>query len=274
MVARASTAGDGGFEFRNVPPGSYTVQAWGRSITGAGNLNASEFGSVPVTVSGPNVMGLVVKVSRGATARGRVVFDDDRVARPKPAEVRVAGRPVDFDRAPLSGGPTPTEMHDDWTFDALNLAGSWVIRADLQSADWSLKRIMLDGKDVTDTPLEFKGKDVDGLEVVLTSRSASLGGAVADASGRPTGRYTVLVFAVDPARWAFPSRFIAIGRPNQNGRFKITGLPPEDYLAVAVPALQGTEWQDPEFLESLRSFAQTVTLGEGDAKTLDLRMKR
>lgn len=274
MVARAVPSRDGSFVFRNVPPGSYTVQAWGRSITGGGNLNASEFGTLPVTVSGPDLLGLVVNVARGASARGRVVFEDSSVAQPKPNQVRVAGRPVEFDTAPLGGGPTPTEMHDDWTFEIQNLAGAWVIRADVQSPDWTLKQITLVGKDVTDTPIEFKGKDVNGLEVTLTTRNASMAGAVTDANGRPAGRYNVIIFAVDPVKWIFPSRFIAVGRPNQDGRFKVTGLPPENYLVIAMPALQGSEWQDPDYLESLRPLAQAITLADGEARTLDLKLRK
>ncbi len=273
-MARAISSRDGSFLFRNVPPGTYTVQAWGRSIGGGGNLNASEFGSLPVAVTGPDVLGVVVNVARGASARGRVVFEEGSATQPKPGQVRVAGGPVEFDAAPVAGGPTPTEMHDDWTFALHNLTGSWVIRADVQSADWTLKRITLEGKDVTDTPIEFKGKDVDGLEVTLTSRNASIAGAVADASGRPAGRYSVIVFAADPSRWAFPSRFLAVGRPNQDGRFKVTGLPPENYLVLAVPALQGSEWQDPDLLETLRPFAQAITLSEGEARTLDLKLRK
>ena len=176
--------------------------------------------------------------------------------------------------APMGGGPNPTEMNDDWTFAIHNLRGSWVFRADVQSADWTLKRITLDAKDVTDTPITFTDKDVEGLEVTLTARNASVSGSVTDANGRPTGRYTIVVFAADRSRWTFPSRFLAVGRPNQNGQYKVTGLPPESYLIVAVATIQGSEWQDPEFLEALRPFAQSITVTEGDAKTLDLKLRK
>ena len=273
-MARAISGPDGSFLFRNVPPGLYTVQAWGRPITAAGNLNASEFGSCPVAVAGPDVLGVIVNVARGASARGRLVFEAGNAPQAKPGQVRVAGRPVAFDTAPMAGGPNPTEMNDDGTFAIHNLAGSWVLRADIQSAEWALKSITLEGKDVTDTPIEFEGKDVEGLEVTLTSRHGSIGGAVADANGRPVRSYSVVVFAADPLKWTFPSRFLSVGRPNQDGRFKVTGLPPENYLVLAVPTLQGAEWQDPDYLETLRPFAQAITLGEGDAKTVDLKLRR
>ena len=52
------------------------------------------------------------------------------------------------------------------------------------------------------------------------------------------------------------------------------GLPPEDYLVVAIPPVQGTTWQDPEFLALLRGRATAVTLAEGQKQTLDLRLLR
>jgi protocatechuate 3,4-dioxygenase beta subunit len=274
MATRALAGKDGRFTLRGVPPGSYTIQAWGRPIGQGGNLNSAEFGSLPLTVTSTDVVGLVVRTSRNAAARGRVVFEDGPVPPIPFRQVRVAGRPVEFDSAPMGGGPNPNTMNDAGAFEILNLAGRWVIRADVVSPDWSLKRVTVDGKDVTDTPTEFKDKDVEGIEVVLTARNASVAGAVLDERGRAIGNYSVVVFSVDPKRWTFPSRFVALGRPNQQGRFKVTGLPPEDYLVVAVPPLAGTEWQDPEFLEGLRNVAQPITVVEGDSKTIDLRIKK
>jgi len=274
MMARVIASKDGRFEFRNVPPGTYTIQAWGRPVAQGGNLNAAEFGWLPVSVGGTDLANVAVKVAPGVSARGRIVFEDSQVPLPAPRQVRVAGRPVEFDSAPMIGGPVPTATKADWSFEVQNLAGPQVVRADVQSPDWALKRITLDGKDVTDTPIDFKDKDVDGLEVLLTTRNASISGSVADEAGRAAGRYTVIAFALDPSRWTFPSRFIAVGRPNQDGRFRVANLPPEDYLVVAVPTLQGTEWQDPDYLASLRSIARHVTLTEGEARTIDLTLRR
>ena len=54
----------------------------------------------------------------------------------------------------------------------------------------------------------------------------------------------------------------------------MAGLPPEEYLAVALPGVGGTAWQDPEFLESLRRMATPVRLSEADARTLVLKFVR
>ena len=274
LTARTAGGADGRFTFRNLSPGVYTIQAWGGPITQAGNLNSSEFGWLPLNVAGSEVTGLVVRTSRNAAARGRVVFEEGSVPPVPFRQVRVAGRPVELDSAPMGGGPNPTTMNEDGTFEILNLSGRWVIRPDVTSPDWTLKHVTLGGKDVTDAPIDFKDKDVEGLEVVLTTRNPSIGGAVLDDRGRAIGNFSVIVFAADSRRWTYPSRFVALGRPSQQGQYKIGGLPPEDYLVVALPPITGGEWQDPEFLESLRPLAQPVTLVEGDAKSIDLRLKR
>jgi protocatechuate 3,4-dioxygenase beta subunit len=274
LVTRTLAGKDGRFTFRGVPGGPYTIQAWGRPIGQGGNLNSAEFGSQTVTVGPTNASNLVVRVSRNAAARGRVVFEDGPVPSIPFRQVRVSARPVEFDTAPVAGGPNPNTMNDDGTFEILNLVGRWVIRPDITSPDWSAKQVLLDGKDVIDTPIDFKDKDVEGIEVRLTARNPSVSGSVLDDRGRPMRSYSVVIFSADPRRWAFPSRFVALGRPNQQGQFKVTGLPPDDYLVIAVPPIATTDWQDPEFLESVRALAQAITLSEGDAKTMELKIKQ
>lgn len=58
------------------------------------------------------------------------------------------------------------------------------------------------------------------------------------------------------------------------GRFEIRTLPADDYLAVALPNVTGTEWMDPEFLQSIRLLATSFALVEGESKTLELKLKR
>jgi hypothetical protein len=272
LFARAVSEADGAFTFRNVPPGTYTIQGYGRQVANAGNLGASQFGWLPVAVAEEDQPNLIVRVAKGPSLRGRITFEGDTAPRPRPNEVRVTASPVEFDAAPIGGGPPPSQMHDDYTFEVGNLSGRRAIRVTIRSPAWSVKRIVVDGKDVADTPVEFRGRDVENVEVVLTSLGPTVAGGVRDSDGEPVRDYNVVFYAADPSRWTFPSRFIALGRPNQDGRYLVRGLPPEDYLAVAVGALQGTEWQDPEFLERMRPMATPLTLREGDAKTIELTL--
>jgi hypothetical protein len=99
-------------------------------------------------------------------------------------------------------------------------------------------------------------------------------GAPVDGMGRPVVDYGIVVFADDATLWKYPSRFVATARPDQQGRFKITNLPPGRYLADALEYVEAGQEQDAEYLESLRPLATPFTLSWGDAKMLDLKLTK
>ena len=80
------------------------------------------------------------------------------------------------------------------------------------------------------------------------------------------------MFSSDAEKWAEDSRFVRATRPDQQGQYRISGLPPGEYLAVAVDYVQEGMWNDPEYLESLRRAAQKFTLGEGSSQAITLKL--
>ena len=51
-------------------------------------------------------------------------------------------------------------------------------------------------------------------------------------------------------------------------------MPPGEYYLIAVPEEQAPpDWRDPKTLEALARLATQVSIGEGEHKTLDLRIK-
>jgi 5-hydroxyisourate hydrolase-like protein (transthyretin family) len=275
-LARGSTAPDGTFVLRNVPQGMYTMQGFAPpppDYRGPGNLNAFPFGWMPLDVGDANLDGLVLKTTSGATLRGKIVLDDTAVAPPAAGQIRVMTIPVEFDSAPVGGGPEPFQMHDDFTFELARQSGVRRIFVNVASPQWSLKKITLNDIDITDTPVDLRTKDVEGVTVVISPKVTRVSGGVTDDKG-PVADYVVVVFSSDPTKWIDRSRFIAIGRPTQQGRFTVGGLPPEDYLAIALPNVVGFEYMDPEFLQQLRVLATSFTLGEGESKTLELKLRR
>jgi hypothetical protein len=78
--------------------------------------------------------------------------------------------------------------------------------------------------------------------------------------------------AADPERWNPGTRFIGSARPDQNGRYSLSGLPPGDYLVVAVDYVERGQAEDREFLTAMRSKALAVSLAEGEAKPLNLKL--
>jgi 5-hydroxyisourate hydrolase-like protein (transthyretin family) len=270
LMGRLATGPDGAFMFRNVAPGTYVIQAFGRPV-GAGNLGAAPFASLPLTVAGgSDITDVQVEVPPGARARGRIVFEGGE---PLPNRVIVSPRSVNFASAPVGGGPPQSVTREDWTFEVNNMSGIRVISAIVGSAQWTLKKVTRDGRDITDEPVDFRDGDVTGLEITLTRLGTTLSGTVMDAD-KPASDCSVIVFALDPARWTFPSRHFGQGRPDSQGRFEIRGLPPDNYLALALPTQRGTDWQDPEFLQQHVGFATGFSLAEGGTATVALKVVR
>jgi 5-hydroxyisourate hydrolase-like protein (transthyretin family) len=274
VFARAAAGPDGAFTLRNVPPGQYTLQGYGRPPAGGPqNLNAGPFGWLMVAVDGEDQAGLVLRVSPGTSLRGRIVLAESSGPPLTPNDVMVATVPIEFDSAPVAGGPPPSVHRDDWTFEVSHQSGQRLIRVSTRSPAWMLDRVTLDGRDITDTPIDFRKADVNDVEVVLTSRVSAVEGHVSAPDGKPLAEYTVILFATDDRKWTDRSRFLLSARPAQDGRFRLQGVPPDDYLAVALPYVQGLEWTDPEFLAAVRDRATRVTVAEGETQTIALVLR-
>jgi hypothetical protein len=167
----------------------------------------------------------------------------------------------------LGGG----RVADDGTFQLRGLAGPQMIRMGNVPAGWAVKSIMLEGQDITDTPYDFKpGHDIAGITVTLTDRLTDLSGAVHDLRGQVVKDYVLVVFAQDSKFWGGQSRFVRTTRPNQDGVFSLKGLPPGQYYAVAVEALETGTQNDPAVLERLKPKGKAFSLTEGQTLTLDL----
>jgi hypothetical protein len=83
-----------------------------------------------------------------------------------------------------------------------------------------------------------------------------------------------VVFSDDPQHWTHAnSRYVVGARPDQDGRFQVKNLPAGGYYAIAVEYLAQGDWNDPEVLERLKLNATKFTLGEGEIKSLDLKLK-
>jgi carboxypeptidase family protein len=268
--SNATTRADGTFQLNGLAPGTYNVVARPQGMPAA----ESEFGQARVTVGSEDVDNILIVTGRGAIARGIVTTDDNTAPPFRPQLVSLFARPFEPDVMAVGGGEG--RVTDDWTFEMTGLSDRRVLMVNVaESPDWMLKSITLNGVDVTDSPLEFvPGQLVEGLQITLTRKRTELSGNIIDASSRPETDATVIAFAQDAKRWTPGSRFIRTARTNQDGRYNLRGLPPEDYFVVAVRDIEPGEWQDPEVLESLRDVAMQVSFNEGETKVQDLKTAR
>jgi hypothetical protein len=253
---------DGTFTILNVVPGEYML-----TVNGRGNGSATpEVASMPLAVGNDDLAGVSVATSKGGTIRGTVVADGGKV---QTTNIQVSVQPL----RPTPGGFLPrTQVNSTGTFELNGLVGAHLVRVDRLPEGWVLKSIRANGRDITDTALEFRGSESANVQVLLTNRVSEVSGAV-KANGQPVTSASVVLFPEDAAQWAFPSRRVRMVRVDQTGVFRARSLPPgERYLAVAVDYLEQGEFQDPLFLERMKGRATGFSLGEGENKNVDLAL--
>lgn len=267
-AAETRARADGTFELANLPPGSYSVQAWVR-----GTVNAPpEFGAALVQVAGADT-DVALRTDAGGTLHGRVVLRAaGRQVAFRPSLVEITARPATQDvRLPV-GAAAAARVRADWTFELRGLSGARVLRVSGLPAPWALEAITLAGDDVTDEPIALRpGRVATGLEVVLTTRATEIDGTVEQPqSGRSP--ISVVVFPIDRSHWEPHDRRVQIRRASADGGFRIRGLPPGDYLAVAVPYVWQGEWTDPDFLDRASISATRVRLAPAERKAVRLQL--
>jgi hypothetical protein len=135
-----------------------------------------------------------------------------------------------------------------------------------------MKSVRLADVDVTDTGIDFRGDDVENIEIQLTRTRTVVTGLVRDSEGRPVTDTTIVLFSDDQARWGARTRYIGVAHPDQTGRYTIEGHPPGRYRVIALDDVEEGEDRDPDLLNGWRTRAATVDLGEGETRTLDLKL--
>jgi len=258
---------DGAFSLASVPPGRYRLSV--RALPP--DSDTPMFASQAVTVSGVDVTGLVLSLGAGAELSGTVVaegsgrgsgFDLGQIR----ISVRAPGRQLFGEGATATASP-------EGTFVVRGIsAGPQLVNVSRLPRGWTLKQVLLGGRDVADVPIDVRGSErMTGAVVVITDRATEVSGIVRDNRGEPNVEATVVLFAADTDYWGPSSRRIDAVRPDQTGRFVARGLPAGEYFAAAVEVVEQGEWFDPQFLEGLTANATRVSLADGDVKTVDVR---
>jgi hypothetical protein len=172
-------------------------------------------------------------------------------------------------------GPSQSRVDKDGNFSIEGVpAGMHLIRPQNQVRGWVLKSVTSGARDVTDTPFELRsGQKITNVVVTFTDQISQLTGTITNAQGNPVTEYTVLAFPADTSLWRPQARQIMTARPDQTGNYAIKGLPPGEYYVTTVDPSEQGEWFEPAYLEQHRPGASRVTLSEGDAKTVDFRVR-
>jgi hypothetical protein len=247
--ALGTVSQDGTFEVSHVPPGEFWVTVCcGKPGT------AREAGSVPVTVSAEDVSGVAVVTTPGTMVRGSVVFEPARpestfqlraMSAEGPSGVVVLGN--GFDAVDSDGGFSFAGLSGRVFFQPVN-------------GHWTIKSIVLDGKEIVDEPLDLSGKGaVTGLRVTVTDRQTHLLGVVKDDRGHTMAEQLVVLMRADGAP-ALPGQRIRTVRTDDGGRFHLVGMRPGAYVVGVVDDLEPGYHFSPDFQERLRTRGRSFSL--------------
>jgi protocatechuate 3,4-dioxygenase beta subunit len=265
MQSAAPVRPDGKFELAGLAPGEYLLRAQSRGGSDEGTETASE----KVTAAGEDIADLHLVAIKPSAITGRFVVDPAAAGAPPTLSVGATS----MDPSTPNFGGTTSRNSDDGTFVLKAPPGRMRLFLLNSPAGWTIRSVHANSVDVTDTGIEVKAnQDVGGVEIELTNRLTSLSGIVTNSRGEAAKDYVAVAFARDRARWTGISRYQMTGRPDQDGRYKITGLPSGDYYIVALESMEPGAAGDPDFLESIRQSATMFSLNEAETKSIDLRL--
>jgi hypothetical protein len=274
---------DGTFVFRRVPAGRYHLEA--------GNLGAmlrnvvpdrsdaetvlppAFWGRLDVAVTDDNVVTPDILMRPTVVVSGHIEFE-----RPSPSPVSDPA----FERIPINISPANPGLPAGATvrpktngdFAASNVVpGDYFIRVGTLPPGWFLKSVNAVMQNGMDDAIEVHEDGLDSIVVTLTTASTSIGGSVRDARQQFVAGATVIVLPVTSGGatvWT-PNRTRET-RASSYGVFSIAGLPPGEYLVVAIDDAVAEGWQDPSMIAALRTQAMRITLRDGEAKSLQLKI--
>jgi hypothetical protein len=282
------TSERGDFTFLGIPPGKYTVtllRTPRSAVPSATNSDeATLFAETAVTVGDRDVSNMLVTLQRAPGIAGQFEFDGPRDLPDAAVLTRV---PVTLERADsmtsmmgaaTSPVPLPSGHADDTGAFKTSGAppGHYLVRVGTLTG-WTLKSVLAEGRDISETPLDLRTTDVNNVVITFTDRPTRLAGRVLTSDGIPDPDAIVIALPVDQRAWSdygVNPRRVRSTHAARDGSYTITALPAGDYSLVAIHEDTTPEWHDPRVLDELARTGSDVRLAEGDTRLQDLKAVR
>jgi protocatechuate 3,4-dioxygenase beta subunit len=269
----APVGGDGSFLFTDVPPGEYAIQALARSTgSGSPSLGAFEFAAAYVRVEDADPPPITLQTREGSVAEGRVVAERGGDVPP----LRIDAVPADFDRSTVIGiGASGATSDEAGRFRITGLFGPRLFRLEHPPGAWYITSVTIQATNGARTPFDFGtgGTVHPDIEIRVANDVASVFGRVVTDRGDVVVDCPVLVFSVDSRDWYPNSVFVRQGRSDQNGFYRVDGLPPGEYWIVAPEGVG--DWSDHDALgEILAGLQGGRRIALGPSQSLGLNLTR
>jgi hypothetical protein len=283
--ARYATAAlDSPTKFINLPPGRYHISAEAMRLPPSGRPPLEMMSArATVDVNGFDTNEIVLTLREGARVTGRVTFLS-HAGTPKPEtkdiQVFASGRSVRMITG-VSGQRLAVAV--DGSFAATGLApGEHTFLPILPEglADrWFVETAtIVSGSrccEMRGVPVTVReGSTQDEATITLTDRQTVISGVVSSGDGGPGRANFIAIVPTDRSLWIRGSRMPMPVRPDSQGRYRVAGLPPGDYFAMAFTNLDESAWDDGDWPPLDTSSGVRITIGSGEQKTLNLRSVR
>lgn len=220
--------GAGRFTVRGLAPGEYAVHAQ------VGGLRSDDreqrVAYMPFTLAS-DIEGLVLTLGTPARVAGRLTFEDGPPQRLS-LTIGVVDAPQIYGRP--GGSRRNTQVREDLTFELNDLYGQQVLFVEGLPREWVVGSVRYRNENITGLPAEFKSSsDPQDLQIVLTSRVASVVARVVDDGGKPSKDGRVMMFPVDPRQWVASQGVVHHGNPQKDGSINVGPVRPGEYFIVA-----------------------------------------
>ncbi len=166
-----------------------------------------------------------------------------------------------------SGGAYP--LSGDGRFSAPSLLpGRYRVGFDRLPGPWFLERVTSAGIDAGPEGVNLAAQTTAPVEIFLSDRGGTVEGEI---QGEAVPAATQIVLIPETAHRKNPQRFFSAG-VGQTKAYKVDGIAPGSYIAVAVDGLSSQEFLDPEWIARYESQGTPVVIQENGKIRADLKL--
>ncbi|HXT70357.1 MAG TPA: carboxypeptidase-like regulatory domain-containing protein [Vicinamibacterales bacterium] len=222
-------------------------------------------------VGDQDLSGVVLAFAPGSAVKGRITFNGSS-APLDATRLRVTLTPLPAIPGTGLGVSAATPLADG-TF-TIPSVQSGRYRITMSAAgNWSLQSAVAGGRESLDTPLEVLAGQDTSVTLTMTDQPTEISGVLIDQLGRPAPEYSVIVFSANRLHWGTaPRRTSGVVKVGSDGGYRVTGLPPGNYVLCVVTDIEPGSLTDPTFLEELARVGIPIALTEGEKRRQDFKI--